>query len=105
MDVTCILVAEKRSEEQTPAIIRKHLNLLQQKSGFEPIYFRESISAYNRKRLIENKISFIVPGNQMYLPFLGIDLREYIKKLRSPESKIMSPSSQVVLLYSLLQQK
>jgi hypothetical protein len=30
--------------------------------------------------LIEQKVSFIVPGNQLYLPDLGLDLREYFRQ-------------------------
>ena len=56
-----------------------------------------AISSYNRKRLIEQKISFVVPGKQMYLPIHGVDLRKHIKSIRSTRKKF-SPSTQVLLL-------
>lgn len=101
LDIPCLLIVGKGNEDPTPATLKKHLYLLQEKSGFEPIYLKESISAHNRKRLIEHKISFIIPDNQMYLPFSGIDLRSHIKKIRSPEVKSINPSTQAVLLFSL----
>jgi hypothetical protein len=42
----------------------------------------------------------IIPGNQMYLPDLGIDLREYFIKKRS-KTVILGPSTQAVILYAL----
>jgi len=46
------------------------------------IYVRAQVTAYNRKRLIEQKVPFIVPSNQMYLPLLAIDLREHFRRIR-----------------------
>ena len=56
---------------------------------------------YQRKRLIDHRVPFIVPGNQLYLPSFGMDLREFYRKLHeTPET--FSPAAQVVLLYLLL---
>ncbi|NLB54842.1 MAG: hypothetical protein GX811_03590, partial [Lentisphaerae bacterium] len=65
------------------------------------VYVRERMASYNRKRLVEHKVPFVVPGNQMYLPMLGIDLREHFRMLN--ESKeVLRPATQVVLIQSLL---
>jgi DNA-binding MarR family transcriptional regulator len=45
-------------------------------------------------------VPFVIPGNQMYLPDLGIDLREYFIKKRS-KTVILGPSTQAVILYAL----
>jgi hypothetical protein len=58
-------------------------------------------SPSNRKRLIAQKVCFIIPGNQMYLPFLGIDFREHFKKLQSRPATL-SPSAQVIIRHALL---
>lgn len=96
-----LLVIDTNPEEQSPATVRKHLDTLQTKQNADLIYVREQVTAYNRKRLIEQKVPFIVPGNQMYLPMLGIDLREHFRRVRE-ESPIFSPSTQVVVLHALL---
>ena len=96
-----LVMAARDKEEVTPATIRKHISQLQKKWEYEVLYLSPTISTYNRKRLIEYKISFVVPGNQMYLPALGVDLREYIRNLRTSKKKKFSPSTQVVLLAML----
>ena len=96
-----VLVIDTNPEEQSPATVRKHLDMLQTKQPANLIYVRRRVTAYNRKRLIEQKVPFIVPGNQMYLPMLAIDLREHFRTIRE-ESPTFSPSTQVVVLYALL---
>jgi len=105
MAIPCILIVEQGGQDATPAMIRKHIDLLQPKTGgAEIIYIQKQISSFNRKRLVEQKASFIIPGNQMYLPFLGVDFREHFKRLQS-RPKTLSPSAQVVILHSLLKNK
>lgn len=97
----CLFMADKEEEEQTPAAIGKHLDQVRGKWNDPVVYVRERITAYNRKRLIEHKVPFIVPGNQMYLPMLGIDLREHFRKPRL-EKNGLGPAAQAVLIHSLL---
>lgn len=90
-------------DKNSPGKIRKHFDHLQKTWNIDPIYISASMPSYNRKRLISHKISFIVPGNQMYLADLGIDLREYTAKTRlSRQSTKVSPSTQTVILFALL---
>jgi len=84
-------------KEVSPVHVRKYLDMLAEFWENEIIYLTSGITNYNRKRLIERKVSFVVPGNQMFLPLLGIDLREHFRRLRSPK-KQFSPSTQVVIL-------
>jgi hypothetical protein len=101
LDIPCLAMAVKDEVEQTPATIYKHILQVQKKWDHEIIYVHPKVSSYNRKRLIEHKLSFVIPGNQMYLPFLGIDLREHFKKIRKIGPQC-SPSTQTVVLYALL---
>jgi DNA-binding MarR family transcriptional regulator len=87
--------------ELTPASVEKQEEWLRQKTGLRGILVTNTMAAYNRKRLIERKIPFVVPGNQLYLPDLGLDLRDYLTKARPAVSKL-SPASQVVLLAWIL---
>ncbi len=66
------------------------------------VYINSWINSYNRKRLIEYNLPFIIPGNQMYLPGLGLDLREHFKRMKE-NRHIFSPSTQAVFLYILYQ--
>ena len=76
LEASCLLMLDRNEQEQSPATVRKHMNQVQAKWDGEIVYVRARVTAYNRKRLIEHKLPFVVPGNQMYLPMLGIDLRE-----------------------------
>ncbi len=101
LEASCLLMLDRSEQEQTPATVRKHMDQVQAKWDGEVVYVRERVTAYNRKRLIEYKLPFIVPGNQMYLPMLGIDLREHFKKLRTEIHKF-SPSAQALVIHVLL---
>jgi DNA-binding MarR family transcriptional regulator len=96
----CALMVDSNEEERTPAIIGTHVQQVRKQGDIEVIYVREAMTSYNRRRLIEMKVPFIVPGNQMYLPTLGIDLREHFKKLRETRTTF-SPSTQALVLYIL----
>ncbi len=98
---SCLLMIAQEGSEVTPAKIRKHWELAQSKYQGLCIYVPAAITSYNRKRIIEHRVPFIVPGNQMYLPDLGIDLREYFRKLRTTK-KSFSPATQLVVIYALL---
>lgn len=101
LDVGCLLMVAREQKEQTPAVIRKHVLQVQKKWQHEVIYVQQKVTAYNRKRLVEHKLSFVIPGNQLYLPFLGIELREHFKKNRNTAPR-WSPSTQAIVLNALL---
>lgn len=101
LDTPVIIMEQTSPGEQTPATIKKHCEQVNKTWQGAVIYLCDSITPYNRKRLIEHKVPFVIPDNQMYLPDLGIDLREHFRQVRS--SKItFSPSTQVLVLYALL---
>jgi hypothetical protein len=61
------------------------------------------IEAYNRKRLIEKGVNFVVASKQMYLPDLLIDLREsYHRQDLNQKAKSLLPSAQFLLIYHIL---
>jgi len=97
-----ILQLAASPKEVTPSNLKKQWDTLRDLSDdVYPIYVTASMTAFNRKRLIQQKIPFVVPGNQMYLPDLGLDLREYFKKERQPR-ETLSPSAQHCLISLLL---
>jgi hypothetical protein len=98
LDCPLILAADQNGEEQSPAMVRKHMDSIRMKYGEDVVYVRSRVTAYNRKRLIKHRVPFIVPENQMYLPMLGIELREYYKKMRT-QPVTFTPSTQVVAIY------
>jgi hypothetical protein len=65
------------------------------------VFCPKTLASYERRNLIRYRMAFIVPGKQLYLPHLGIDLRE-----RVPQAELdlhrLSPSTQSLLIWSLL---
>ena len=96
-----IAIAPKGTEEFSAAKLAKHLAWIDENHGHTGVYLFSALESYNRKRLIEQKVPFIVPGNQLYIPDLGIDFREHLRKVRQKRPKL-SPSAQLVLLVKLL---
>ena len=77
---SCLITAVKENIELAPTVVLKHMLQVEKKWHDEIIYLQQKVTAYNRKRLIQQKIPFIIPLNQMYLPFLGIDLQENFRR-------------------------
>lgn len=98
LENTCLFMIDESDEEETPAAITRHLIKVGDLCDTGVVYVRPAVSSYNRKRLIEQKVPFIVPGNQMYLPLLGIDFRERLKQLRE-KKKAFSPATQALVLH------
>jgi len=69
-----------------------------------PAGMADTISSYNRKQPVQRHIPFVVPNNQIYLPDLGLDLREYFRQQRVPRT-FFSPSTQAVIIFSLFKEK
>jgi len=101
LDTPCLLMIANSEEELTPATVFKQWKAVGAFWPEEIIYVTEVCSAYNRKRLIEHKVPFIVPGNQMYLPMLGMDLRENFKTYHAPKSSQLSPMSQLLVMMAI----
>lgn len=85
----------------SPAAMAKHAEWLHQKTGLRCLFLLETVGGYKRKRLIGGKIPFLAPGQQLYLPDLGLDLREQFRTPKREHLKI-SPAAQVVVLACLL---
>jgi DNA-binding MarR family transcriptional regulator len=97
----CLFMVDRGTGDPAPAMVRKHMDQVRGKWDGEIIYVRGQLAAYQRKRLIEQKVPFLVPGKQMYLPMLGIDLREHFRTLRATPPAF-GPATQVFVLHTLL---
>lgn len=84
-----------------PASLRKQIGLLEHAGGRPVVVALGQITARQRRRLIEERIPFVVPHTQMYLPDLLIDLRERFGA-RRPVADRLRPSAQLLLFYHLL---
>src|SRR5712671_5689073 len=97
MGVKCLL-AETTSGVtiRTPQLTRQLQNL-REAFGLVTVLVIDHIKPTLRNSLTNRKINFIVPGKQLFLPELMIELKEKYK-IQPVEGKLL-PSAQVILLY------
>lgn len=100
MGMTLLLAMDKATKEPSPARIQKQLAQVREKSTLDVVYVRPAISSHNRQRLIRHRVPFVVPGNQMYLPTLGVELREHFRTV-GEKRRVVSPVTQALLLAAL----
>lgn len=98
-----VLALAQAESKHSLSEVRTWLNRVRGLAGRPAVYVTAALASYERRRLIELKVPFIVPGNQLYLPDLGIDLREYFRQ-RSTAVEALSPSAQAMLITALLRQ-
>ncbi len=85
----------------TPDQLKKQQHPLEDFSGLPIVFLIDHIEAYQRKRLVEKKIPFIVPGKQLYIPNLLIDLNEVKRGSPASHREKLSPAAQCLLLFHL----
>lgn len=101
----CVFFSPKPEfEAWTPSTIQSDSRQLEASLCRLPIFVANGVDANQRHRLIQLRIPFIVPGRQMYLPDLLIDLRERFAVQRSKPVRYLSPSAQGIFLMALEQQ-
>ncbi|WP_174511307.1 MarR family transcriptional regulator [Methylocella tundrae] len=99
----CILMLGTGLHDDTPATIAKHRDLLRRQSrGRAVILVTERLSNHNRHRLISQHVPFIVPGNQLFVPELGADLREHFRSERDTPGDGLTPTAQLIVLAALM---
>lgn len=99
-----VLAIAQSRQQASPSEIRKWFDKVRTLSQETVVFVVEAMASYERKRLIELKVPFIVPGNQLYLPDLGLDLREYFRRRAPTSDGALSPSAQALLITALLRQ-
>lgn len=101
-DLSILLAVNQRKKILRLATVRDQLDKLKSLADRPVVYVADALASYERKRLIEQKVPFIVPGNQLYLPDLGIDLREYFRQKIQSREHALSPATQAMLIKALL---
>ena len=68
------------------------------------ILWLDAVSTYQRNALVKNRIPFIIPNSQIFVPELGMSLKEFCAGKREKVEKI-SATTQFLLLYFIYQKK
>ena len=73
-------------------------------AGMSVVLWLDAVSTYQRNALIQNKIPFIVPNSQIYVPELGMCIKELCTGKRKKVEKL-SAIAQYLLLYFIYEEK
>jgi len=99
LDVSCILL-DPIQELPYISELQKQVSMVKTIQGREVVILFKGITPYKRRSLITKRIPFIVEGNQIFLPFLGMHLsKAYIENKTKPKSFTLS--AQLTFLYFL----
>jgi hypothetical protein len=101
-----LVLAIERQEKRIPGRdLRKQLARVAADAGVPVVYVVNSLASHERRRLVEQRIPFIVPGNQLYLPTVGIDFREHFRRRPQLAGKPLSPATQAILVAALMRKQ
>jgi DNA-binding MarR family transcriptional regulator len=94
--------AQPNQEEATPAEFAQQVVRLQKNFEVPVVLLLRRIEFYQRNRLVQMGVPFVVPRRQLFIPQLMIDLRDHFPRAASKVTKYISAPAQLVVLYHLL---
>ena len=98
-----LLLMEKLTPEHfTPLQYQKQMILIEKKLQNPVVFLLSEIKPYDRNRLIQKQINFIIENKQIFIPQLLIDIKEYHAK--SIRRIFLEPAAQAMILYHLQKQ-
>ena len=100
--VQCVLL-KMQTERILADKIMKHMSKLRELGIERSVLIFDDMRPYQRKNLVHNRIPFIVPGRQIYLPFICLDFNETIT-LKQPRIEKFTVTMQCVYI-AILKQK
>ena len=95
--INCLVITMSASEFQM-SVFLKERQQIQEHCELPVVVCFDRITSYQRKCLIEGGQAFIVPENQLFMPFLGIALQEHFKAA-TVAGKQLTAMAQYILLY------
>jgi len=98
----CFLAREISGPSPSPIKYKEHAEILRRRLGGDVILWLHDLPAYVRNRLVHKRVPFIVPGRQMFLPMLMIDLRERFAQSNQEPREGLSTVPQLVMLFYLV---
>ncbi len=88
-------------EDLKPATFEKHITQLPWGEAAGYFLIAKALPGYVRKRLIERRIPFVIPGSQVYLPQMGMEMRPRQAAALPVHLDKMSPATQLVVILAL----
>ena len=98
----CLFAFDRYVISATPKEITKHIRHIGLAYDGVVVYVAPNLSADRRSRLVAKGVAFIVPRNQLYIPQLALELREYFRASSRHNPEQLAPASQAILFHHLL---
>lgn len=98
LGVHCLLT-EPLEESAGIIVLQKQMKMLSRYTDLRIVLFFKTISRYKRKQLITNRMPFLIENGQMYLPFLGLDIKEDLKSDVEESEKFTGLMQLVYLMF------
>ena len=95
-----ILAENDDTISKTAGQLQKQSNAIRQYCEIPVVFVLSNPSSQLKRKMIQERINFIVPDSQIYLPELLISLKESVQKPQS-FTELITPSAQLLLLYHL----
>ena len=96
-----VLFVFAKDDLEQLAVLKKHLSTIHQIAEIPLVLVVDKLAARKRQQLVNSDIPFVVPDQQIYLPFLGVVLQERYSRDYSSNESLM-PSSELLLLYFII---
>ncbi len=99
-----VLVEPRDQSALTPSSVGKDLQQLQDRLGEPVAIIREQLASWERGRYVAAGIPFVVPGEQLFLPMLFLDLRDVKRRPMADVKRLdnLTWAGQAVTLRHLL---
>lgn len=103
----CVFVTPSDGETKRPIWHAKQQAKISADTERPVVLVLNTLPSRDRQRLIQQRVPFIVPFKQMFLPPLGIDFRDWahkksVSRTASQAIEPLTPTTQLILLHALL---
>ena len=95
-----LMACLKDGDSVPPAQLKKQLDIIHRQTQSVVVLITPCISSYNKVRLVAQKVNFVIPQRQMFLPFLLLDIKPD-RKVGLDLKETIPPFAQCLLLYHL----
>lgn len=96
-DFKFLVLKPKNSIHQSPLQLKKTADIISEKKGMPCVFLFDDIAYYERNRMIEQNVYFVVSDKYVFLPFLLIKT----KATQRVKTDKLSMTSQYIILYHL----
>ncbi|MBR8803354.1 hypothetical protein IX299_001811 [Porphyromonas levii] len=95
-----ILACIEDGDDFAPLQMKKTLSIIEEKIGKPVVLAPQRLASYNQLRLVNQRVSFVIPGKQLFIPDLLVNLKK--EENRNVDlGDTIPPMAQCMLLYHI----